>query len=201
MALQLRTTTNKLINPVLNLVRYRHRHRPSFLPSLLWEDPFKAHRSLMADVWNRDPFETFFGPSRIAVFRNPALNWEDDSLIQNPKDGFKVSLDVQHFEPHEISVKVVDNCILVEAKHEERSEGDKSYVSRQFSRRYVLPEDYNIKDVVSTLSADGILTVKAPPKYLDDKNARKIEIQQTGTSHKPEEQQKVEGGQDDTKKE
>lgn len=33
------------------------------------------------------------------------------------KDGFQGSLDVQHFAPNEISVKTVDNSIIVEGKH------------------------------------------------------------------------------------
>lgn len=173
---------------MLNLVRNRSRHS---LPSLLWEDPFKVHRSLISDFWNRpDPFDSLFAPTRYAVYRNPSLRWEGEQNLSNPKDGFQVSLNVEHFEPHEISVKVVDNSIVVEAKHEERSAGDESFVSRHFSRRYVLPEDYDIKDVVSTLSADGVLTVKAPPKHLDEKNARTIQIQHTGAAHANQEEPK-----------
>lgn len=193
MALQLaRTSPNKFFNPLVNVVRNRSR---SSLPSLLWEDPFKHQRSLFADIWNRpDPFDTFFAPTRYNVFRVPSsLRWEGEQNLTNPKDGFQVALNVQNFEPHEVTVKVIDNSIIVEAKHEERSDGDESYVSRHFSRRYVLPDEYNINDVVSTLSSDGILTVKAPPKHLEEKNARNVQIQQTGAAHQnPEEPKKVE---------
>jgi len=97
------------------------------------------------------------------------------------KDGFQVCLDVQQFAPNEISVKTVDNSIVVEAKHEERQD-EHGYVSRQFARRYTLPQGFNIKDVVTQLSSDGILTIKAPPepKALEKENVRVLQIQQTG---------------------
>ncbi|KAJ6646883.1 Heat shock protein 26 [Pseudolycoriella hygida] len=98
------------------------------------------------------------------------------------KDGFQVCIDVEDFAPNEISVKTVDNNeIVVEAKHEERQD-DHGYISRQFTRRYTLPEGYNIKDVASKLSSDGILTVHAPPveRTDDGSKVRVIQIQQTG---------------------
>uniref|UniRef100_A0A1B0CR69 SHSP domain-containing protein n=1 Tax=Lutzomyia longipalpis TaxID=7200 RepID=A0A1B0CR69_LUTLO len=87
-----------------------------------------------------------------------------------------MSLDVRHFKPEEISVKTVDNHIVVEGKHEER-EDDNSFISRHFVRRYALPDNCNIQEAVSTLTADGVLTVKAPPKAIESKE-QVIEIQQ-----------------------
>lgn len=172
---------SKLFNTKpLQLVRNKSR----FVPSL-WEDPFRHQRSLFglhpADLWHSDPFDMLFPATRLTRIRSmPSLAWEEDEHLANPKDGFQVSLNVQNFAPEEISVKVVNNQIIVEAKHEERADGEESYVSRHISRRYVLPEQYSIKDVVSTLSSDGILTVKAPPKEIDPKNVRNIDIQHTG---------------------
>jgi len=97
------------------------------------------------------------------------------------KDGFQVCLDVQKFAPNEISVKTIDNTVVVEAKHEERQD-EHGYVSREFARRFTLPQGFNIKDVATQLSSDGILTIKAPPeaKALDQGNVRVLQIQQTG---------------------
>lgn len=175
MALQLRNVSKRLFNPALNLVR--HRSRSSSLPSLFWDDPFARHRKLMNDIWNSDPFD--FAVPRIA-YRAPY--WEGEKYLSTPEDGFQVSLNVQNFKPEEVTVKVADNNVIIEAKHEERNEDD-SYVSRHFSRRYALPENCSIKDIVSTLSSDGVLTVRAPPKEIDTKNARQIHIQHTGTNH------------------
>lgn len=188
MALQLRYVTKNLFNPALNLVRHRSR---SFLPSVFFDDPFRRNRSLTSDIWNTDPFDWAF--PRLTAYRAPY--WEGEKFLSTPEDGFQVSLNVQNFKPDEVSVKVADNNVIIEAKHEERNE-DESYVSRHFSRRYAIPDDCNIKEMVSTLSSDGILTIRAPPKEIDQTNARKIHIQQTGTTHiEPEIPKKAEENQ------
>lgn len=178
MAMQLRTISNKVFNPTLNLVRYQSRS----LPSIFWEDPFRRHRQLMSEFWNSpSPFDTIAPIERFMRYRMPPINYlEGEEYASNPKDGFQVSLNVEHFEPNEINVKVIDNSVLVEAKHEERAESGESYVSRHFTKRYVLSDEFNIKDIVSTLSSDGILTVRVPPKEIDPKNARNIHIEHTG---------------------
>lgn len=99
------------------------------------------------------------------------------------KDGFQVSLDVQHFSPNEITVKTIDNSIIVQAQHEERQD-DHGYISRQFTRRYDLPQGFKAEDVVSSISSDGVLTVKAPPvNAAIEGNVRHVAIQQTGPAH------------------
>ncbi|XP_055841260.1 heat shock protein 23-like [Episyrphus balteatus] len=99
------------------------------------------------------------------------------------KDGFQVCMDVQQFKPSELSVKVVDNAVVVEGKHEER-EDDHGYISRHFVRRYALPKGYDSDKVNSTLSSDGVLTVSIPKPAIEDKPAEKIiQIQQTGPAH------------------
>lgn len=96
------------------------------------------------------------------------------------KDGFQVSMDVQHFQPNEITVKTENNQVVVNAKHEEKRD-DHGYISREFTRRYVLPEGFKSEDVTSTLSSDGVLTVKAPRRDpTKGDNVRQIQIQQTG---------------------
>jgi len=117
-------------------------------------------------------------------FRNLLANLERGEGVEKAthigKDGFQVSLDVQHFAPNEISVKTVDNAIMVEAKHEERPD-EHGYISRQFKRRYDLPKGFNAADVVSSLSSDGVLTIKAPPATpAVEGNVRHVQIQQTG---------------------
>lgn len=75
----------------------------------------------------------------------------------------QVILDVQQFSPDEITVKTVDNHVIIEAKHEERQD-EHGYISRHFVRRYVLPPSHDLVNVTSTLSSDGVLTITAPKK-------------------------------------
>ncbi|EDW70545.1 heat shock protein 26 [Drosophila virilis] len=109
------------------------------------------------------------------------LRWP---VSQVGKDGFQVCMDVTQFAPSELNVKVVDNSIVVEGKHEER-EDDHGYISRHFVRRYALPQGYDGDKVVSSLSSDGVLTVSVPkPQPIEDKSKeRVVQIQQVGPAH------------------
>jgi crystallin alpha B len=49
-------------------------------------------------------------------------------------------LDVQQFKPDELTVKTVNDYVVVEGKHEERQD-EHGFISRQFQRRYKLPND------------------------------------------------------------
>ncbi|XP_024876015.1 protein lethal(2)essential for life-like [Temnothorax curvispinosus] len=96
------------------------------------------------------------------------------------KDDFQVVLDVQQFKPEEISVKIVDDHLVVEAKHEDRKDRH-GWVSRQFVRRYPLPQDIDVDNMTSKLSSDGLLTLVAPKKRpLKDESVRTLRIECTG---------------------
>ncbi|XP_045507551.1 protein lethal(2)essential for life-like [Colias croceus] len=101
------------------------------------------------------------------------------SSIKADKDKFQVNLDVQHFSPEEISVKTTDGYIIVEGKHEEKKD-EHGYISRQFVRRYALPDGCKADAVESRLSSDGVLTVTAPRQPTISKNERSVPIQHTG---------------------
>nr|QER78229.1 small heat shock protein Hsp17.4 [Sitodiplosis mosellana] len=93
------------------------------------------------------------------------------------KDGFEASLDVGHFQPNEITVKTDHHSIVIHAKHEEKQD-EHGYISREFTRRYDLPEGFKPEDLISTLSSDGVLSIKCPKHQ--GSNVRHVQIQQTG---------------------
>lgn len=68
--------------------------------------------------------------------------------------------------------------LAINAKHEERSD-EHGFVSRQFSRRLLLPPDVDVKALQCNWSPDGVLTLSAPRKALpvpDDNSGRAIPI-------------------------
>lgn len=102
------------------------------------------------------------------------------STVKADKDKFQVILDVQQFNPEEINVKVVDKCVVVEAKHEEKQD-EHGWISRQFMRKYLIPEQCDIDQVSSSLSSDGVLSITAPRKDKPEiQNERSIKIERTG---------------------
>ena len=105
--------------------------------------------------------------------------------VKDSKDNFEVNLDCGHFKPEEITCKLVDNSLVVEAKHEERSD-EHGYISRQFKRRYVLPENIELEKLESKLGVDGILSIKAPKKVINAVTGEKnIPITLTNQVYQP----------------
>ncbi len=109
-------------------------------------------------------------PLRLPSFFNAEetkdLILKDDQTIKVRDDEktFEVSLDTHNFGPDAIKVDVVNKVLKVEGKHEEKSEDGSKYISRQFIRKYTLPEECPSDKVVSNLSADGVLLITAPKK-------------------------------------
>ncbi|XP_054282485.1 protein lethal(2)essential for life-like [Macrosteles quadrilineatus] len=156
-------------------------------------------RDLIRELERPRMYDQYFGmpltPSMLEMQPWKLLNQlEPGASIVNDKKNFKVSLDVQQFKPEELSVKVVDNFVVVEGKHEERRDNH-GFVSRQFTRRYCLPDDVDTSALQTTLSSDGVLQLHAPKK-LQEKNARNIPITQTNApvvkAAKPQPQQEEE---------
>ncbi|XP_059047266.1 protein lethal(2)essential for life-like [Achroia grisella] len=160
----------------------------SLLPYLF--DEYRPHRiqdqlfgldlspnDFLTDIFDRPTLQI---RKYIRPWRNLALAARDlGSTIKSDKDKFQINLDVQHFAPEEISVKTADGFVVIEGKHEEKKD-DHGFVSRQFTRRYALPDDCNPETVESKLSSDGVLTVTAPLLTKGGKDERSVPITHTG---------------------
>lgn len=97
-------------------------------------------------------------------------------------EDFQVALNVKSFSPEEISVKVKGREVIVEGKHEEKKD-DYGFVSRQFTRRYVLPEEYDPDTIATYLDAEGKMTIKAlkPKPVVEESQERIIHIERVPT--------------------
>ncbi|KAF7268282.1 hypothetical protein GWI33_018553 [Rhynchophorus ferrugineus] len=110
------------------------------------------------------------------------------STVSIDKDKFQAFLDVQQFKPEEISVKVSDDVLTIEGKHEEQKD-EHGFISRHFVRKYVMPKNCDVAKIESKLSSDGVLTITAPTIQKTDVEHKTIPITQTG---EPAKQQAVE---------
>ncbi|CEF70345.1 Protein lethal(2)essential for life [Strongyloides ratti] len=93
------------------------------------------------------------------------------------KDGeFSIKMDVSHFAPNELKVDIVDRCLVVEGKHDERNDNCGS-IKRMFVRKYLLPSGVKEDDVTSELTRDGFLTIKAKnQEYIENNKVRNVPI-------------------------
>ncbi|KAG8336242.1 protein lethal(2)essential for life-like [Homalodisca vitripennis] len=134
------------------------------------------------DLWNSfapsvlRPAGGYFRPWRAPLARS---NSGTSSLVAEG-DKVQVILDVQQFAPNEITVKTIENTVVVEGKHEEKQD-EHGFISRHFIRRYMLPRDVEVNNITSSLSSDGVLTITAPKKVKQiESGERSVPIIQTG---------------------
>merc|ERR1711970_1358733 len=124
------------------------------------------------------------------------LDTKDSNLISLKDDDTKmeISLNTSGYKPSELRVNVVDDEISIDGRHEEKSEGGHTMISRQFSRRYNLPLEAMVSEVESNLSQDGILVVTIPKenRIKEIKESEKSkESQEFGARKKSKENDKI----------
>jgi crystallin alpha B len=142
-----------------------HRLGRSFWDVDYPESIFDQWFGLEAEPESHLPVDWPFDYSRRGPVRRPKTG-TGKSTVRNDADKFQINLDVNQFKPEELTVKVKDNSVLIEGKHEERPD-EHGYISRQFSRKYVLPSDVEPDKVVSRLNPNGALTIEAPKKHME----------------------------------
>merc|ERR1712209_278527 len=91
----------------------------------------------------------------------------------------EISLNTSGYKPGELSVNVTDGQLIIEGKHEEKTESGHTMVSRHFRRQYGLSPNVKMTEVVSNLSQDGVLVVTVPKekRIQEIKEDRKIDVE------------------------
>ncbi|XP_077511573.1 uncharacterized protein LOC144121980 [Amblyomma americanum] len=107
--------------------------------------------------------------------RNSASDAEDETQSES-ESKFVVTYNLRGYRPEDISVKAVDNSVVVSARHEEESDDGCSYVKREFTRRLTLPEGVDAGALSCALSSSGVLAIEAPRPEPPSKKPRVIPI-------------------------
>merc|ERR1712038_2189044 len=119
------------------------------------------------------------------------VEMKDSNLLSMKNDDTKmeISLNTSGYKPSELKVNVSDGEISIEGKHEEKSEEGHTMVSRQFSRKYILPAEAKLTEVVSNLSQDGVMVITVPKekKIQEVQEERKMNVEHKSSSTKKEE--------------
>ncbi|KAI9545915.1 hypothetical protein NQZ68_032628 [Dissostichus eleginoides] len=147
-----------------------------------WRDVDRLQRSLAACSW-----PGYIPPPLFVPYISASMH-HSGQKISEEQYKWRVNLEVAHFFPSDIFVSVSDGFLEVRGKHEERPD-EHGFIARCFTRKYRLPEDLDATKIVSTLSADGILTVVAPVSENSIPAAIiiKVELEATGEEQEKEE--------------
>ena len=111
-------------------------------------------------------------PGQLDLYRSP----EAAELIRYKEDDgdIEISLDTHNYKPEELHVRHQDGVLQIEGKHEETSKDGSRVIGASFSRKYSMPKEAKMEDVLCNLSSDGVLVVHVPKK----EGAKEVEIKQ-----------------------
>jgi len=125
---------------------------------------------MLSNTWT---MPEIFGKNSASIF-----NSKDSNQIRVEDDATKleISLDTTGYKPDELKVSAGQCIICVEGKHEEKTETGQVMVSRQFSKKYSMPESAKAEDVVSNLSQDGVLVISVPKREAIQQENRTVPI-------------------------
>ena len=113
--------------------------------------------------------------SRSTMHRHEStMSTSGSSSVKNDANQFQILLDVSQFRAEEIDVKTVDHEVIIHAKHAER-EDEHGLISREFTRRYMLPVGVDPLQVTALYDSKGILAIKAI-KEVSEKSGRETLI-------------------------
>ncbi|XP_059494725.1 heat shock protein 30-like [Stegostoma tigrinum] len=157
----------------------------------VWKQVEEARKSMnfMNRVLEELTAELFEGIPRSQDNKPDSVREGKGQSLEKDGDGFSVSLNVQHFSPEELRVKVFGRKVLVTGKHEAKFDdgsGSYSYKYEEFRREFQLPEDVDAEALQCCLSQDGRLNVQAPSLALPAVNEWTVPINITSDSnHSP----------------
>ncbi|XP_046573512.1 protein lethal(2)essential for life-like [Haliotis rubra] len=101
--------------------------------------------------------------------------------VKYNRNTFEVKVDVQQYDVEHLKVSQVENRLVISGKHETRADGH-GFVSREFTREFLLPENVDAENMTSKLTEDGFLVIEAKMKGAEESTERVIEIQKEGTN-------------------
>lgn len=123
---------------------------------------FSSHLDRFDRNWRDDPFWRDLYPRWAEPIFKDGLDVRTN--ISNDRNRFAVDIDAYQFRPEELTVKTLDDTLLIEGRHEDVRDSD-NYTKMYFVRKYQLPPDVHPQDITSSISNSGKLLVEARKPY------------------------------------
>ncbi|KAM9468983.1 heat shock protein beta-6 isoform 1-T2 [Clarias gariepinus] len=129
-------------------------HPSAPLSGIIWEKVLPPMLPRLGDTLG----SCAWTPSELLI---PVKEHTGAAQVVCDQNGFTVQLDVKHFNPDELMVKVKGDYVVVEGKHEQKKDGS-GLVTREFNRRYRIPNEVDAMNLECAVSPEGMLVISAP---------------------------------------
>ena len=149
----------------LSLRRFWHRN--NILDFVNW-DPFEDDPLEMAFFHNQDPYFPRIHRTIGASHRPVSYPF----VKRNDEDVFKLVLDVNGFDPNELSLKLAGRELLIKGAHSCSRKTQISCFQRTSCWRRTLPDDVDLKSIRAKLSQPTILEIEAKKLKENERDVR-----------------------------
>lgn len=143
--------------------------RGSFFTDPYFEDSRLVFKDAISNIIDKSGFNSKgddFSFYKAMQERSSEKN-NQASTITERDNVYKIAIYIQGFTAEEIKTQFSSSTeLIIEAKCEKKEEGSTS--TRKFQRCFIFPNSVNVEAVTSSLSSDGILTISAPKKILEE---------------------------------
>jgi len=144
-----------------------------------WDDFFPSHS--LFDTHMKDAIDQF---QKMERFMDPFVRVRNmsetlarsEAEVKYDEKTFEVKLDVRQYEPEELNVKITEDRLVISGKHEQKPD-EHGYISREFTRQFVVPQNIDIDTFSSTLSDEGTMVIQARVKGAEIGQERTIKIE------------------------
>merc|ERR1711962_1399446 len=159
-------TRNVQINKNEETVKKDVESHKVFLPS--WE----LHTRYLTNFANGQ--NNFWPTTSDSFYKTITRNNDTSVNIKNEGDVFQVIVESADFKPEELKVSILnDNLVKIEGRQESQMQNGDKYVSKQFSRSYILPANCKIHQMHSSFdSGKLVVTVPKTKSSIEDKSER-----------------------------
>ncbi|KAL8616820.1 hypothetical protein ACOMHN_017857 [Nucella lapillus] len=106
------------------------------------------------------------------------------------KEGLNLEMNLSHFAPDDIAVKFSGNRLVISGKHSSKPD-EHGFVAREFTRKFLIPEEIDSESLSCRLTDEGHLVVTAKVKG-EPENSRTINIEREPSNKEAGDQTKEE---------
>ncbi|XP_076070775.1 alpha-crystallin A chain-like [Mytilus galloprovincialis] len=162
-----------------NVPMFWHRRDPwdSVRNENFFVKPFESQFRDMAkmfDNFTRSPWynEDYVRSKEVA----DALAKSEVAEVKYDSKKLEIKLDVSMYKPEELNVTIAEDRLIIKGKHEQK-EDNHGFITREFTREFVIPENIDVDGITSTLSEEGMLMIQGRAKGAEETKERVINIE------------------------
>ncbi|CAG2251625.1 CRYAB [Mytilus edulis] len=162
-----------------NVPMFWHRRDPwdSVRNDNFFVKPFESQFRDMAkmfDNFTRSPWynEDYVRSKEVAE----AFAKSEVAEVKYDSKKLEIKLDVSMYKPEELNVTIAEDRLIIKGKHEQK-EDNHGFITREFTREFVIPENIDIDGITSTLSEEGMLMIQGRAKGVEETKERVINIE------------------------